>query len=135
MIFDHLSLPVSDLRRAVALYDAALAPLGLVRLFLATRAAGYGPPGFTGEAPLALVVPRESHTRPSLAFHLALAAPDRVAVQAFHAAAVAHGAVDDGPPGIREHYSPGYYAAFIVDPDGNRIEAVVHESRPGALTR
>lgn len=127
-MFDHLSIPVADLDRAVALYDAALAPLGIVRLWKAGRAAGYGPPGFEGEAPFALVVPREGATPPSSAFHLAFRAQDRDAVRAFHAAAVAQGARDDGPPGIRETYDPGYFAAFIVDLDGNRIEAVVHET-------
>lgn len=126
-MYDHLSLGVSDLERAVALYDAALAPLGLVRLWRSERAAGYGPPGFKGEAPFALVVPRDAASRSSPAFHLAFAAPDRDAVQAFHAAALAHGATDDGPPGIREHYDPGYFAAFVIDPDGHRLEAVVHE--------
>jgi len=126
-VFDHLSLGVSDLARSVPLYDAALAPLGLVRLWLTARAAGYGPPGFTGEAPLALVVPRTGAAVPSPAFHLALAAPHREAVAAFHAAAVAHGATDDGGPGIRENYDPGYYAAFVIDPDGHHLEAVVHE--------
>lgn len=126
-MFDHLSLSVADLDRAVALYDAALAPLGLVRLWRTPRAAGYGPAGFAGEAPFALVVPRGEHTLPSSAFHLAFRAPDRQAVRAFHAAALAHGAADEGAPGIREDYDPGYFAAFVTDADGHRIEAVVHE--------
>jgi len=125
-VFDHLSVSVSDLDRSVALYDAALGALGLVRLWRSERAATYGPPGFQGEAPFAIVVPREGSATPSAAFHLAFAAPDRAAVDAFHAAAVRHGATDDGPPGVREHYDPGYYAAFVVDLDGNRLEAVVH---------
>jgi len=130
-VFDHLSLPVTELRRAVALYDAALAPLGLQRLWITGRAAGYGPPGFEGEAPLALVVPTDAPpSAPSSAFHVALAAPDREAVQRFHAEALAHGGRDEGPPGVRENYDPGYYAAFVLDPDGHRLEAVVHE-RPG----
>lgn len=57
-------------------------------------------------------------------FHLAIAAPSREAVDAFHAAALLHGAIDNGRPGLRPHYGPGYYAAFIIDPDGHRIEAV-----------
>ncbi len=126
-VFDHLSLGVANLDASVALYDAALAPLGLVRLWLTPRAAGYGPPGFTGEAPFALVVPRERCAGASRAFHLAFRAPDRASVQSFHQAALGAGALDDGPPGIRENYGPGYYAAFVVDFDGHRIEAVVHE--------
>jgi hypothetical protein len=66
-------------------------------------------------------------TPPERGLHLALAARDRHAVDRFHAAAVAAGARDDGPPGIRENYDPGYYAAFVIDHDGHRLEAVVHE--------
>ena len=130
-MYDHISIAVSDLQRALPIYDAALAPLGLVRLWATVRAAGYGPPGFTGEAPFALVVPREGSAQPPASFHLAFAASSRAAVQGFFAGAVANGASDDGPPGIRESYNPGYYAAFVVDPDGNRLEAVLHEA-PGA---
>lgn len=125
-IFDHLSVGVRDLDRAVAFYDATLAPLGLVRLFRSARAAGYGPAGFTGEAPFA-VIAFGDEARPMLGLHLAFVAKDRAAVDGFFAAAVANGGVDDGPPGIRAHYDPGYYAAFVHDPDGNRLEAVVHE--------
>lgn len=126
-MFDHLSLGVADLDRAVALHDAALEPLGLVRLWRTARAVGYGPPGFTGEAPLALIEHGADARPPGAGFHLALAATSREAVDRFHAAAVAHGAIDDGPPGIREQYGPGYYAAFVRDPDGHRLEAVLHE--------
>ncbi|GAB4510402.1 MAG: hypothetical protein Tsb0020_27560 [Haliangiales bacterium] len=64
---------------------------------------------------------------PARAFHLAFAAPDRGAVARFHAAALSAGGTDEGAPGVREHYDPGYYAAFVRDPDGHRLEAVVHE--------
>jgi catechol 2,3-dioxygenase-like lactoylglutathione lyase family enzyme len=125
--FDHLSISVSDIDRSAALYDAALARLGLVCLQRSARAATYGPPGFTGEAPFAIVVPREgAPPPPPSATHVAFRAPSRAAVDAFHAAALAHGAHDDGPPGLREHYHPSYYAAFVHDLDGNRLEAVVH---------
>ena len=129
-MFDHISVGVGDLDRAIALYTAALAPLGYVRLFQTERAAGFGPPGFTGEAPFAIVVPRDGRAAPSSAAHIAFRAADRNAVQGFHAGAVANGATDDGPPGVREHYGPGYYAAFVMDPDGNRLEAVLHEPVP-----
>ncbi|MCB9615179.1 MAG: VOC family protein [Sandaracinus sp.] len=125
-MFDHVSVGVRDLDRAVTFYDATLAPLGLVRLFRSTRAAGYGPEGFEGEAPFA-VIAFGDEARPMLGLHLAFVAKDRAAVDAFFAAAVAHGGVDDGPPGIRASYDPGYYAAFVHDPDGNRLEAVLHE--------
>lgn len=126
-MFDHLSLGVQDLDLSVAMYDAALAPLGIVRLWRTARAAGFGPPGFQGEAPFALVVPREERVQPNTAFHLAFSASNREAVRQFHAAALANGANDNGPPGIREHYDPGYFAAFVTDPDGHHLEAVFHE--------
>ncbi len=125
-VFDHLSVGVSDLERALHFYDASLAPLGLVRLFRTTRAAGYGPAGFTGEAPFA-VIQQEDPTKPESGLHLAFAAPTRAAVDAFFAAALSAGGSDDGAPGIREHYDAGYYAAFVRDPDGHRLEAVRHE--------
>ncbi len=125
-MYDHLSIGVSELGRSVAFYDAALAPLGLVRLWIAPRAAGYGPPGFHGEAPFAVVCVPEADVL-GAGMHIALSAPDRGAVGAFHRAALAHGGTDDGPPGIRERYDSGYYAAFVRDPDGHRLEAVVHE--------
>ena len=128
-MFDHLSLGVSDLARAVTFYDAVLAPLGFVRLGGNARSATYGPPGFTGEAPLGLIAFGPGATPPERGLHLAFAALDRAAVDGFHAAAVANGGTDDGPPGIRTNYDPGYYAAFVVDPDGHRLEAVVHEGR------
>ncbi len=126
-VYDHLSLGVADLDRSVGFYDAVLGPLGLVRLWRTARAAGYGPAGFVGEAPFAIVAPREGPIAPGGGFHLALSATTRAAVEAFHAAALAAGGVDEGAPGIREHYDPGYYAAFVRDPDGHRLEAVVHE--------
>jgi catechol 2,3-dioxygenase-like lactoylglutathione lyase family enzyme len=127
MIFDHVSLGVSDLDRAVALYDACLEPLGLVRLWRAPRAAGYGPPGFEGEAPFALVLAGADARAPGKGTHFAFTAPSCDAVDRFFDAAVRLGAVDEGPPGIREHYDPGYYAAFVRDLDGHRLEAVFHE--------
>lgn len=130
-VFDHISIGVVDLDRAAAFYDAALAPLGHVRLFRSARGVGYGPAGFRGEAPLAVLAgPGAAPPRPG--FHLAFAAPSRVAVDAFHAAALAAGGTDEGPPGVRENYDPGYYAAFVRDPDGHRLEAVLHELPPGA---
>lgn len=132
-MYDHLSLGVANLERSAAMYEAALAPLGLVRLWRTERAAGFGPPGFQGEAPFAIVVPREGVPLPTAGSHLALSAASREAVQAFHREAVAHGATDDGPPGIREHYNAGYYAAFVHDLDGHRLEAVVHEQIPTGL--
>lgn len=117
----HLSFGVADLDRAAAFYAAILAPLGFVEVWRNPRAAGFGAPG--GEDRLALF-PRPPVTPPGPGFHLAFDAPSRAAVDAFHAAALAAGAHDLGPPGPRPHYSPTYYAAFITDPDGYKLEAV-----------
>jgi catechol 2,3-dioxygenase-like lactoylglutathione lyase family enzyme len=117
----HLSLPVADLERSAALYDAALAPLGYRRVLDAPGFAGYG----VEEGRDKLGLKRTAQFAPAgPGFHLALAAPSRAAVDSFHAAALLHGATDDGRPGLRPHYGPGYYAAFIIDLDGHRIEAV-----------
>ncbi|MFO0554075.1 MAG: VOC family protein [Polyangiaceae bacterium] len=124
---DHISIGVADLARASAFYDAALSALGYVRLSENARAVCYGPPGFTGEAPFAILHHGADARAPGPGFHLAFTASSRAAVEAFHARALANGGVDDGPPGLRAHYGPGYYAAFVRDPDGHRLEAVLHE--------
>lgn len=117
----HLSFGVKDLAAATAFYDAVLAPLGVVRVWSGPKGAGYGPPG--GEDRLALF-PKVDASPPGPGFHLAFNAPDYAAVDAFHAAALAHGGEDRGAPGLRPQYSPTYYAAFVTDPDGHKLEAV-----------
>ena len=87
----------------------------------------YGPHGYTGAEPPFAILPA-ADTTPAARFHLAFSAASRDAVDRFHAAAVAAGGNDDGAPGIRMTYNPGYYAAFIVDPDGYRVEAAYHDS-------
>jgi catechol 2,3-dioxygenase-like lactoylglutathione lyase family enzyme len=121
----HLSLGVADLRRSAAFYDAVLSALGYVQVWADDTAVGYGLPG--GGDKLALKR-RDNARPPGPGFHLAFAAPSREAVIAFHAAALEQGGQDDGAPGLRSHYGPGYYAAFVVDPDGVRIEAVIQGS-------
>lgn len=125
-MFDHLSIGVSDLGRSGAFYDAALGALGFVRLAEGRRNVCYGPPGFQGEAPFAILQAVAGEVVRTSDFHLAFAAPDRLAVDRFHAAALAAGGSDDGGPGVRLNYGPGYYAAFVRDPDGHRVEAVRH---------
>ncbi len=132
-MFDHVSLGVRDLERSATFYDAVLAALGYVRLSGNARSACYGPPGFEGEAPFAIIAFGADATVPEPGLHVAFAAADRAAVAAFHNAALATGGADDGPPGVREHYDPGYYAAFVLDPDGHRLEAVVHERAVGRV--
>lgn len=124
----HISLGVSDIERAAAFYDAALAPLGYVRVWDDLRpgepdqAVGYGRPG--GGDKLALKFPPKGRRPPGPGFHLAFAAPDRQSIARFHAAALAHGGRDNGGPGPRADYGPHYYAAFVIDPDGHHLEAV-----------
>lgn len=97
-----------------------------MRLRSSERSVQYGIAGSKVEPPFAILAAGERAEVPSESFH-AFAAPSRAAVDAFHAAAMVHGAIDDGPPGPRPAYGPGYYAAFVIDPDGHRVEAVVHE--------
>ena len=123
----HLSLGALDIERAAGFFDAVLAPLGYVRVWSDLRpgeqgqAVGYGPPG-SGDK---LCIKQVTQAVPEIpGFHVALAAPSRQAVQAFHAAALAAGGRDNGAPGLRPEYEPHYYAAFVIDPEGHRLEAV-----------
>ena len=123
----HLSLGARDIERAARFYDAVLAPLGYVRVWSDLRpgeqeqAVGYGPPG-SGDK---LAIKQVTQAVPEIpGFHVALAAPSRQAVQAFHAAALAAGGCDNGAPGLRPDYGEHYYAAFVIDPEGHRLEAV-----------
>ena len=130
-MFDHVSIGITDLARSARFYDAVMAALGHVRLTENPRHVAYGPPGFTSEPPFAILLAVAGATVTGARLHVAFTARDRAAVDAFHAAAVANGGTDDGPPGVRLNYNPGYYATFVVDPDGHRLEAVVHEPLPG----
>jgi catechol 2,3-dioxygenase-like lactoylglutathione lyase family enzyme len=118
----HLSFGVADLPRAMAFYDAALAPLGYVRVWASQTQAGYGLPG--GGDRLALKLQSGPVVAPGPGFHLALVAPSRDAVNRFHAEAMRTGGRDEGAPGERPHYGANYYAAFVRDPDGHKLEAV-----------
>ena len=118
----HLSFGVADLARAVRFYDAALAPLGYVRVWNSADQVGYGLPG--GNDRLALKLQPGPVVPPGPGFHLALEAPDRAAVDRFHAEALRSGGSDAGAPGPRPHYGATYYAAFVHDPDGHKLEAV-----------
>ena len=125
----HLSLGVRDLQASLRFYDAVLAPLGLVRVWSDLRpgesgqAVGYGLPG---RADVLALKERATETVGlGSGFHLAFAAPSRTAVDRFHAIALAHGGRDGGAPGLRPAYGEHYYAAFVLDPDGHRLEAVI----------
>ena len=118
----HLSFGVENLARSAAFYDAVLAPLGYVRVWTNPHAAGFGEGG--GGDKLALFAKAGEAAVPGPGFHLAFAAPSREAVDAFHAAALRAGGRDCGAPGPRPRYSATYYAAFVLDPDGYKLEAV-----------
>lgn len=119
----HLSFGVSDLERAARFYDATMATIGFVRVFTGPHAVGYGVAG-TSNDKLLLVLKPEGTRPPGEGFHLAFDATTREAVDRFYRAALTHGGRDNGPPGVRPRYGPNYYAAFVIDPDGYRLEAV-----------
>jgi catechol 2,3-dioxygenase-like lactoylglutathione lyase family enzyme len=131
-LLHHISFGVSDIEKAAAFYDAAFAPLGYVRVWEdltpgdPDQAIGYGPAG--GGDKFAIKLRGTEAHAPGAGFHLAFAAPSREAVISFHEAALAHGGKDNGPPGLRPHYGPSYFAAFVIDPDGHRIEVVTKVS-------
>ncbi|MBR0672728.1 VOC family protein [Neoroseomonas soli] len=118
-MIDHVSIAVADLGRAAAFYEAVLAPLGLSRLVTRERTIGFGKryPEFW------LNLRPETRPVANPGAHVCLRAPDAEAVQAFHAAALRLGGTDEGMPGERGAAMTTYFAAFVVDPDGNKIEA------------
>ncbi|MDX2276613.1 MAG: VOC family protein [Hyphomonadaceae bacterium] len=129
MALDHVSVGVTNATRSKAFYDAVLAPLGMAPIFpveIAGRLVGVGygannKPSFWIQLPI-------NHQPASMGngVHIAFSAPNRAAVDAFYLAALDQGGVEDGAPGLRSEYHPDYYAAFVRDPDGNKIEAVSH---------
>jgi catechol 2,3-dioxygenase-like lactoylglutathione lyase family enzyme len=121
-VLSRLSFGVADLARAAAFYDGVLGTLGYVRVWSNADGVGYGEAGRNDK--LALFAMPGPASPPGDGFHLAFSAPDRAAVDAFHAAALRLGGRDQGAPGARPHYSPTYYAAFVTDPDGHKVEAV-----------
>jgi catechol 2,3-dioxygenase-like lactoylglutathione lyase family enzyme len=128
-MLDHISFAVSDLAWSIAFYDAVLAPLGFVRVWTAADAAGYGYPNrdenFAIKQESGVVIPSSPRS------HLAFSAATPEAATQFHAAGIARGAVDEGAPAPCPEYGENYFAGFLRDPDGYRIEAVCHgESSP-----
>jgi catechol 2,3-dioxygenase-like lactoylglutathione lyase family enzyme len=120
-MIDHVSVGVADLERAARFYEVALATLGLTRLVTRPATVGFGknyPEFWINLRKDMRKVPHESGT------HVCLRARTTGEVDAFHAAALDNGGTSDGPPGLRPHDRVKYYAAFVLDPDGNRIEAV-----------
>lgn len=119
----HVSIAVANLEASGAFYDAALGALGYRRVFEDDTAIGYGVED--GKDKLCLKL-RSPAIAPEPGFHLAFSAPSRAAVDLFHSSALAAGGRDNGPPGLRPPYGTNYYAAFLVDPDGHHIEAVIN---------
>jgi len=120
----HLSFVVTDLARSGAFYDATLAPLGYIRVWTCKTAIGYGPRG--ADDTFSIKLGPGKATVPGEGFHVAFAAPTREAVTAFYQRALEHGGKDNGGCGIHAEYGSDYFAAFVFDPDGYRIEAVIN---------
>jgi catechol 2,3-dioxygenase-like lactoylglutathione lyase family enzyme len=120
-MIDHISIGVRDFERAVRFYEAVLATLGITKLVVRADTVGFGKkyPDFWLNRRGNLSV-----ARPDDGLHVCLRARSEDEVRAFHAAALAAGGTSDGAPGLRPEYTPNYYAAFVCDPEGNRIEAL-----------
>lgn len=119
-MFDHISIGVRDVARTKRFYDAVLEPLGYRRLSEDAGTLG------DGSGKVALWIGKVDRPVPAdegSNLHFCFAAPSRKAVDAFHSAAINSGGRDNGAPGLRQDYGPSYYAAFVIDPDGYRIEA------------
>jgi catechol 2,3-dioxygenase-like lactoylglutathione lyase family enzyme len=123
-ILDHVGFPVTDYPKSLTFYSAVLSPLG-IRLLKEYKLSddGDGYAGFGRDRPQFWIGTGEKLTG---RLHVAFAAKSRDEVMAFYHAALAAGARDNGPPGLRPHYHENYYGAFILDPDGHNIEAVTH---------
>ncbi|MDB5215766.1 MAG: Lactoylglutathione lyase [Myxococcaceae bacterium] len=127
-LLDHVTVFVTDYQRSKAFYEKALAPLGVKPLMEFGSACGFGrekkPDFWIGQGPSSYQTAEQAkHVTPT---HLAFAARSRDEVDAFYTAALAAGGRDFGAPGLREIYHPHYYGAFVLDPDGHNIEAVIH---------
>jgi len=117
-VIDHVGYEVSDLRRSARFYDSVFYALGARRMVESEHAIAYGVNG-----PVVWIVVRGRTPGPGYG-HVALSASGKAAVDAAHAAGLANGGVDDGPPGVRPQYGRRYYAGYLRDPDGLRVEVV-----------
>ena len=127
-MLDHIGLSVADYPKAKAFYDAVMPTIGascVVALTAADTGGTYEGAGYGVNSKPSFWIGTGARTKGSL--HIAFVAESRAAVDAFHAAAIAAGGTDNGPPGIRAHYHPNYYGAFVLDLDGHNIEAVCHK--------
>lgn len=129
-IFSHVTVGTHDVKRAAAFYDAVLAPLGLERMTLTDQWVSYREPDNADPRNIPFTAMRPFDGRPASwgnGTHVAFLAPNHAAVEAFHAAGLAHGGTCEGPPGPRPDFHAAYYAAFVRDPDGNKLQAVCHD--------
>jgi catechol 2,3-dioxygenase-like lactoylglutathione lyase family enzyme len=124
-MLDHISIGVTDLERSTRFYDAVLAQLGYVRVFESRGASGYAAAGEIDDAFAIRLGTMDFRPPPEM--HIAFPAANREAVTRFHDTAIALGATSDGEPQLHPEYGDGYFAAFVLDPDGYRLEAVLHE--------
>jgi catechol 2,3-dioxygenase-like lactoylglutathione lyase family enzyme len=120
-MIDHTGIGVADVGQSASFYDAALGALGMRRVAQIPENAGTDSIGYGLDHPVFWIDRFHPH---SVKQHTAFAAKSRTEVDAFYAAALKAGGIDNGGPGLRRQYAPGYYAAFVLDPDGNNIEAV-----------
>ena len=126
-MIDHLGMPVRDIARATEFYLKALAPLGIgIMMEVSAEETGKWRSGRLRRSGKPFFWIAEAPTLGGGHVHVAFAASSRAAVDAFYAAAIAAGGKDNGPPGLRPHYHANYYGAFVLDADGNNIEAVCH---------
>ncbi len=128
-MIDHVSIGVANMKRAKAFYDAALAPLGMAPVLPVEVKGQLVGIGYGAEGKPAFWVQLPVNGKPATqgnGAHIAFRAQTRAAVDEFYLAALEEGGVEDGRPGLREDYHPNYYAAFVRDAEGNKIEAVCH---------
>jgi catechol 2,3-dioxygenase-like lactoylglutathione lyase family enzyme len=126
-MIDHIGMPVGDIARATEFYLKALAPLGIaIVMQVSAEESGHGAAVGFGANFKPFFWIGEAESLGGGHVHVAFVAPNRQAVDAFYAAAIAAGARDNGKPGLRPHYHANYYGAFVLDPDGHNIEAVCH---------
>ena len=127
MILDHMGISVSNFAKSIAFYRLSLAPLGISVVMEVpkeyTGGTNYSGLGRDGKPDFWLGDGKKAQS----GLHIAFAAQKRAEVDAFYKAAIAAGGIDNGKPGIRDDYHPNYYGAFVLDPDGNNIEAVCHK--------
>lgn len=126
-LLDHVSITVSDLERARPFYDAVMSALACEKVYDRQDALGYGARCRAANPDDSyLAVYESAKAKPDSRRHWCFKASSRERVRAFHDAALASGGTDRGSPGLRDHYHGSYYAAFVEDPFGNRLEAVCH---------